>query len=87
MSDKGEQQDHHVEAQSEHKSAAGSEAQHSSEQEDAYQNNHDLIGIEGIISAQKSEIEKKKVSLAHQNHLTVIYFVHISYPLVYLSLA
>jgi hypothetical protein len=24
-------------------------------------NNHDLIGVEGIIRAQKSEIEKKKV--------------------------
>jgi hypothetical protein len=25
-------------------------------------NNHDLIGVEGIIRAQKTEIEKKKVS-------------------------
>ena len=25
-------------------------------------NNHDLIGVEGIIRAQKNEIEKKKVS-------------------------
>ena len=26
-------------------------------------NNHDLIGVEGIIRAQKNEIEKKKVRL------------------------
>jgi hypothetical protein len=26
-----------------------------------YHNNHDLIGVEGIIRAQKNEIEKKKV--------------------------
>lgn len=32
------------------------------EEDDAYLNNHDLIGIEGIIRAQKNEIEKKKVS-------------------------
>lgn len=29
---------------------------------DIYRNNHDLIGVEGIIRAQKNEIEKKKVS-------------------------
>ena len=27
-------------------------------------NNHDLIGVQGIIAAQKNEIEKKKVSLS-----------------------
>lgn len=27
-------------------------------------NNHDLVGVEGIIRAQKNEIEKKKVSNA-----------------------
>jgi len=26
-----------------------------------YQNNHDLVGVDGIIRAQKNEIEKKKV--------------------------
>lgn len=30
---------------------------------DIFRNNHDLIGIEGIIRAQKNEIEKKKVIL------------------------
>ena len=30
---------------------------------DIYKNNHDLIGVEGIIRAQKNEIEKKKVNL------------------------
>lgn len=30
---------------------------------DIFRNNHDLIGIEGIIRAQKNEIEKKKVTI------------------------
>ena len=29
---------------------------------DIYTNNHDLIGLDGIIRSQKNEIEKKKVS-------------------------
>ena len=32
------------------------------EEEDDFINNHDLIGVEGIILAQKNEIEQKKVS-------------------------
>ena len=32
-----------------------------------YHNNHDLIGVEGIIRAQKNEIEKKKVFALHCN--------------------
>ncbi len=28
---------------------------------DLFTNNHDLIGVEGIIRSQKNEIEKKKV--------------------------
>ena len=28
---------------------------------DIFKNNHDLIGVEGIIEAQKHEIDKKKV--------------------------
>ena len=32
------------------------------EEEELYLNNHDLIGVDGIIRAQKNEIEKKKVS-------------------------
>lgn len=35
-----------------------------------YKNNHDLIGVEGIIRAQKNEIEKKKVS--HVNLLVPV---------------
>jgi len=31
------------------------------EDSDAYLNNHDLIGVDGIIRAQRNEIEKKKV--------------------------
>ena len=34
------------------------------EEEDLYINNHDLIGVDGIIRAQKNEIEKKKVRKA-----------------------
>ena len=30
---------------------------------DLFTNNHDLIGVEGIIRSQKNEIEKKKVIL------------------------
>ena len=31
------------------------------ESEEVMVNNHDLIGVEGIIRAQKTEIEKKKL--------------------------
>ena len=40
-------------------SELGSESQHA---EDIFKNNHDLIGIDGIIESQKHEINKKKVS-------------------------
>ena len=30
--------------------------------EENFDNNHDLIGVNGIIAAQKNEIEKKKVT-------------------------
>ena len=30
---------------------------------DLFANNHDLIGVQGIIRSQKNEIEKKKVRL------------------------
>jgi len=33
------------------------------EQEDIFKNNHDLLGVNGIIEAQKHEINKKKVCL------------------------
>lgn len=34
---------------------------------DIFKNNHDLIGVHGIIRAQKNEIEKKKLELRIQN--------------------
>lgn len=34
------------------------------EEEEQFFNNHDLIGVEGIIALQKIEIEKKKVSIS-----------------------
>ena len=37
------------------------------EEEEVYKNNHDLIGVEGIIRAQKNEIEKKKLELRIEN--------------------
>ena len=35
----------------------------SANDDDIFKNNHDLIGVKGILRAQKNEIEKKKVSL------------------------
>ena len=44
------------------------------EEEDDFLNNHDLIGVQGIIRAQKNEIDKKKVrkDIAFGNRLFVI---------------
>ena len=36
---------------------------------DDFVNNHDLIGVKGIIEAQKNEIEKKKLELRIQNEM------------------
>ena len=45
------------------------EEEEEEDEESNFINNHDLIGVKGIIAAQKNEIEKKKVglvlSLAH----------------------
>ena len=41
------------------------------EEEDLYINNHDLIGVDGIIRAQKNEIEKKKVGVIDANTFIV----------------
>lgn len=38
-----------------------------SESQEKVYNNHDLIGVEGIIRAQKNEIEKKKLELRIEN--------------------
>ena len=38
------------------------EEEEEEEMDVAFENNHDLIGVKGIIAAQKDEIEKKKVS-------------------------
>ena len=38
-----------------------------SEEDDIFKNNHDLIGIQGILRAQKNEIEKKKLELRVEN--------------------
>ena len=39
------------------------EAEEEEDEEDNFINNHDLIGVKGIIAAQKNEIEQKKVSI------------------------
>ena len=39
----------------------GEEVPQQEQPSDMFVNNHDLIGVEGIIRAQKTEIEKKKV--------------------------
>ena len=33
------------------------------DQDEEFKNNHDLIGVEGIIAAQKNEIDGKKVTI------------------------
>ena len=37
--------------------------------EETFINNHDLIGVKGIIEHQRNEIEKKKVSAARIHYL------------------
>ncbi len=39
--------------------------------ENLYSNNHDLIGVEGIVRAQKNEIEKKKVRKTQDEFIIV----------------
>ena len=36
-------------------------------EEELFKNNHDLIGVETIIRAQKNDIEKKKVNSVRLN--------------------
>ena len=43
------------------------EQQDSAADDDIFKNNHDLIGIQGILRAQKNEIEKKKLELRMEN--------------------
>ena len=50
---------------------AEEEEEEEEEEDDAelgFINNHDLIGVKGIITAQKTEIEKKKVSRSQNDH-------------------
>ena len=41
--------------------------ENSAAEDDIYKNNHDLIGIKGILTAQQHEIEKKKLELRMEN--------------------
>ena len=51
---------------------------------DIFSNNHDLIGVEGIIRSQKNEIEKKKVGLSFPKILYQYanYFQYLSFPYI-----
>ena len=39
----------------------------SAQNDDIFRNNHDLIGVEGILKAQQNEMEKKKLELRMKN--------------------
>ena len=39
----------------------------SADEDDIFKNNHDLIGVQGILKAQKTEIDKKKLELRMEN--------------------
>ena len=60
------QQDEEAEEMKQTSREDGEEGEEEEEEEDdgenGFANNHDLIGVKGIITAQKNEIEKKKVS-------------------------
>ena len=43
------------------------EMEESAAEDDIFKNNHDLIGVQGILRAQKNEIEKKKLELRMEN--------------------
>ena len=46
---------------------SGGQIEDSAEGDDIFKNNHDLIGVQGILRAQKNEIEKKKLELRMAN--------------------
>ena len=48
---------------------AEEEEEEEEEGEETFINNHDLIGVKGIIEHQRNEIEKKKVSKSSHNKL------------------
>ena len=50
------------EEQEQQPAESGEGEEEEEEEEDDFLNNHDLIGVQGIIRAQKNEIDKKKVS-------------------------
>ena len=45
----------------------GTEQTGSADEDDIFKNNHDLIGVQGILKAQRDEIEKKKLELRIDN--------------------
>ena len=55
-----QQQMDYTHEEEEYDGAEGEEDERDREEE--FKNNHDLIGVDGIITAQKNEIDGKKVS-------------------------
>ena len=51
----------------ENEDESGQEVGESAEEDDIFKNNHDLIGVQGILKAQRDEIEKKKLELRIDN--------------------
>ena len=49
----------------------------SAQDDDIFKNNHDLIGVEGILRAQKNEVDKKKVSIFISNKLVIKLFISL----------
>ena len=45
----------------------GEYGQESAQEDDIFKNNHDLIGVQGILKAQSNEINKKKLELRMEN--------------------
>ena len=59
----------HEEVHADGEEAEEEEEEEEDDAEENFINNHDLIGVKGIIAAQKNEIEKKKVSVFLQGSL------------------
>ena len=53
----------------------------SAEEDDIFKNNHDLIGVQGILKAQKNEIEKKKLELRMENERYIRQHPELNYIL------
>ena len=62
-----EEMEEEMEEEAENEIEGYGEEESNQEMDDIFKNNHDLIGVEGILKAQKTEIEKKKIDLRMEN--------------------